>query len=127
MLAYAHNVLFDYAVARLLLRGDTRMLVQRLVDNPDLVLVIRPSLVLHFRHLWALESSRQTFWRVTFELAQEEKIPEVAKVVGPGVAAELAQWLTDLEPLLLALEETAGSAQRQAHDALRHLVGAIIS
>jgi hypothetical protein len=127
VLAFAHNVLFDYAVARLLLRGDPAALVQRLAESPDLVLVIRPSLVLHFRHLWALEPSRETFWRVTFEMAQAHRIPEVAKVVGPAVAAELAYGLVDLEPLLLALEGTAGATQSQADEVLRHLVGTIIS
>jgi hypothetical protein len=127
VLAFSHHVLFDYAVARLLLRGDPGILVQRLADNPDLVLVIRPSLVLHFRHLWALEASRETFWRLTFEIARADRIPEVVKLVGPSVAAELVRGLVDLAPLLAALEGATGPVQAQGEGVLRHLVGALIS
>src|ERR1700732_60322 len=57
MVMYAHHVLFDYASARLILRGDPASLVMRLTHNPDLAIVIRPSFLYHFRYLWSLEAS----------------------------------------------------------------------
>jgi hypothetical protein len=48
---YSHHVLFDYAVARLVLRGDPSTLVKRLMDDPELAIVIRPSFSYHFQHL----------------------------------------------------------------------------
>lgn len=55
VLTFPHHALFDYAVARLVLRGEPAGLVARLTAEPDLVLMVRPSLELHFEALWALE------------------------------------------------------------------------
>jgi KaiC/GvpD/RAD55 family RecA-like ATPase len=58
VLTFAHHVLFDYAVARLLFRGTPEKLLIRLTDDPELVIVVRPSLLLHFQHLC---KARQNF------------------------------------------------------------------
>jgi len=127
VLAFSHNVLFDYAVARLLLRGDSEKLISRLADTPDLVMVIRPSLVLHFTHLWHIAPDRQDFWNLVFRVIQSKKIPEIGKIIGPTVAAELARTIEDLEPLCVSLEESSKTRQDAAEQALRHLVGALLT
>src|SRR5262249_1330477 len=53
IITFSHNILFDYAVARLLLRLLPEKLIKRFVEEPELALVIRPSVVLHYRYLWA--------------------------------------------------------------------------
>jgi hypothetical protein len=37
------------------LRGTPEALVKRLTDDPELIIVVRPSLVLHFQHLWTAD------------------------------------------------------------------------
>jgi hypothetical protein len=61
VLTFAHHVLFDYAVARLLFRGTPEKLLTRLTDDPELVIVVRPSLLLHFQHLWTVDPLHAPF------------------------------------------------------------------
>lgn len=127
ILAFSHHVLFDYAVARLLLRGKPEKLVHRLENDPDLVVVIRPSLVFHFHYLWEVDRNRQQFWDVVFRITRENRIPEIGKLIGPSVAAELARTLPDLEPLCTALDNSGSAGHAAAEQALRYLVGALLA
>jgi signal recognition particle GTPase len=52
VLSFSHNVLFDYAVARLLLRRDHHALVSLTREQPELLLIVRPSYELHLRYVW---------------------------------------------------------------------------
>jgi len=126
-LAFSHHVLFDYAVARLLFRGDTEKVIRRLADDPELVIFILPSLVLHFRHLWDVSTDRQEFWDLVFGVISSSNVPEVGRLIGPAVAAELSQTVAELEPLLTALEANVPDMQDAAEQALRHLVGALLT
>jgi len=127
VLTFAHHMLFDYAVARLLLRGTFQSLIDRLVLDPELVLIIRPSLILHFQHLWMDDASRKGFWDLTIRIIREDKIPEVGKLIAPSVAAELANELSDLEPLCASLETCDTGVQSAAEQSLRHLIGALLA
>ncbi len=127
ILAFSHHVLFDYAVARLLFRGDSAKLTRRLEKDPELVMVIRPSLVLHFHHTWDASSDRRQFWELVFRVIATPSIPEVGKLIGPAVAAELAKTMADLESLCKALEEDGAGREDAAEQAFRHLVGALVA
>jgi hypothetical protein len=127
ILAFSHHVLFDYAVARLLFRGNADSVIRRLAEDPEFVILIRPSLVLHFRRLWDSSADRHPFWDLTFRAIADPKIPEVGKLIGPAVAAELAMSVQDLEPLCGALEEHDEQKRGPAEEALRHLVGALLA
>ncbi len=124
--AFGHHVVFDYAVARLLLRGDPGALVRRLEADTELPLVVRPSLVLHFHHLW-LQRDRERFWDLVFRVVRSDRVPEIGKLIGPSVAAALAQGLSELEPLCRALEDGEVDVRRSAESALRHLVGTLLA
>ena len=132
-LAFSHHVLFDYALARLVLRVDETALAALLRDRPDLALVARPSLALHFQ--WCWEQQRERFWHLCFALAADHTLPLLARASAPAVAAQ-ANSADDLRPLndALAVEEpgegvraalvhvigsavAAGSRQRPLHDA----------
>ena len=126
-LAFSHHVLFDYAVARLLFRGDAEKVVRRLTEDPDLVLVVRPSLVFHFRHLWNSDPNRRAFWDLSFRMIRANGVPQIGKIIGPTVTAELARTMADLEHLCIALEADDGETQEVAERALRHLVGALLA
>lgn len=123
ILAFGHNILFDYAVARLLLRGSAERVVHRLLDDPDLVIVIRPSLMLHFRHLWNI--GIPLFWDLVFRVNRAAGMPEIGKLIGPSVAAELARALSDLEPLFSALNNPHVETKSTSEQVLWHLFGTL--
>lgn len=126
-LAFSHNALFDYAVARLLLRGDRKHLVSLFHDHSELVLIARPSLDLHFRHVWESDSTRTEFWKLVLEVFQKDDVPEIVKIIGPSVAAEVAKELTDLQVLCSALFDADHSVRKYAAQALKHLCGAALT
>ncbi|GKS66153.1 hypothetical protein YTPLAS72_34570 [Nitrospira sp.] len=120
VLTYSHHVLFDYAVARLLLRHSPPTIVERLIQSPDLILVIRPSLTLHFLYLWRYE--RAAFWVLSLQLAGLERLSHIGKVLGPSVVAAEAKAIADMEPLDAALKSTNENVQKQAETILRYIV-----
>jgi hypothetical protein len=126
VLTFSHHVLFDYAVARLLFRGTPEALVTRLTDDPEQVIVVRPSLLLHFRHLWNVDPHREPFWFLVFQIIQADRIPEIGKLIGPAVAAELASELADLDPLYIHIGSLNRTTRAIAEQALRHLVGSLL-
>jgi DNA replication protein DnaC len=76
-LAFSHHVIFDYAVARLLFRGTDDKVIRRLSGDPELVIVVRPSLFFHFYYIWESNANadRSVFWDLTFRLIDNPRIP----------------------------------------------------
>jgi hypothetical protein len=122
VLAFGHHVLFDYAVERLLFRGTEQAIVRRTREQPELLLIVRPSYDLHFRHLWETSQDRRAFWSLATEIASQDDVPQIGKIIGPGVAAVLIEHVADAAPLLEALG--APDRRSAAEEVLRHLVGA---
>lgn len=128
-LTFAHHVLFDYAVARLLLRRDTHRLVEFLSADRAFVLLGRPSLVMHFHYLWARDQpggAREGFWETVLAVCASADIPEIGKLIGPGVAAENGVSIEEFEPLLTALTNLDESVRTSAENALAYCVRALI-
>lgn len=128
-LLFSHHILFDYAVARLVFRRgrDPANLVNRLVQEPALALMLRPSLSLAFTEVWGEgQSGRPRFWNLVFAVAQEARVSPVGQLIGPVAIAEQAEALTDLQPLLDALKPEA-SLQGAAELILQHLTGALLA
>lgn len=107
LLAFAHHLLFDYGVARLMLRGEPHDVVRRLEEDPDLSMAIRPSIALHFHHLWEEDPTRGRFWDLVERIQQSIRAPEIAKTIGPTVAADLFATPDDLLPIVDRLGEGA--------------------
>jgi len=125
VLAFSHHVLFDYSAARLLLRGNRGDLIRRIEQEPDLSLILRPSFVLHFQHLWSEESSA-SFWEFAFQIAQSSRVVEIGKLIGPSAAVDLVRTVADLEPLLAKLNAPDETTRRLGEEVLQHLVGAVL-
>lgn len=121
----AHHILFDYAVMNLVLAGNDAALAQRLRDQRRLALVVRPSIRMLFERLWHEDPSRLTYWRWVLRVCAEHGTPEVARLIGPGVAADFAELLVDMEPLLSALRSIDEAERHAANNALRHVLGAL--
>jgi hypothetical protein len=124
ILAFRHHVLFDYAAARLLLPSDPQRLSGSLEKDSGWVLVLRPSLVLHYYGLW--QRDRCGFWDTALAVSGGVGIPEVGKLIGPGVAALLAVATEDLQPLGEALSSPHTARREAADNAFMHLVGSIL-
>ena len=129
-LAFAHHVLFDYAVARLLLRRSASRLAAFLTADPAFVLLGRPSLAMHFHHLWSLNPPggvREEFWETTLAVCRSAEIPEIGKLIGPSVPAEIGLTIRDFEPLLRALPDTDDLVRAPGANALAHCVRALLA
>lgn len=129
-LAFSHQVLFDYAVARLLLRISVARFLDFLEGDPAFVLLGRPSLVMHFHHLWATAvpgKPPKEFWEAVLAVCRSPDIPEIGKVVGTGVAAEMGMVIDEFDPLLCALVDLDDSVRTAAESALGHCVRTLLA
>ncbi len=129
-LEFSHHMLFDYAVARLLLRVSVARFLDVLEKDPAIVLLGRPSLVMHFHHLWATAvpgKPPKEFWEAVLAVCRSPVIPEIGKLVGPGVAAEMGMVIDEFEPLLGALMDPNDSVREAAERALAHCVRALLA
>ncbi len=127
-LAFAHHILFDYAVARLLLRRGARRVVALLTEDPAFVLLGRPSLVLHFHYLWGVDSPGSTkdeFWEIALAVCGQAGIPEIGKLIGPSVAARLGEEIQEFAPLLKALRDADDTVRASGESALEYCVPAL--
>lgn len=126
ILAFSHHVLFDYAAARLMFRGSPGALIKKLRDDSQLAIVVRPSIVMHFQHLWAADADHGRFWDLVFKVIEAEGVPQVAKLIGPYVAVESLASVGDLNTLYIALEAKTDGVRTTGESAFRHLVGALL-
>ena len=125
-IAFSHNVLFDFALAKVLLSGREEKLSEAIIAQPDLVIFARPSFDFHFRSLWESDPSRARFWEACLAIAAETEVPQLGRVIGPVVATEVIREAADFEPLLTALAEEDTARREIAEGVLRHLVGAAL-
>jgi hypothetical protein len=124
---FAHNILFDFAVQRLILTTDVDTMSGHIRRDPDLLLIVRPSFVMVMHALWQEDPTRTRFWDAVFRLAESADVPEIAKLLGPAVAAERAKQLPELDSLCTGLEAESSGRREAALTCLRHLVSALVA
>jgi hypothetical protein len=124
---FAHNILFDFAVQRLVLTTDVDTLLGHIRRDPELLLIVRPSFVMAMHALWQDDPNRARFWDAVLRLAESAHVPEIGKLLGPAVAAERAKQLAELEPLCTDLEAESPGRHEAAVTCLRHLVSALVA
>jgi hypothetical protein len=118
--AFAHHLLFDYALQRLLLAGDEEQIAERLERSQDFVLLARPSIVLRLLSAMHADGSWREFWVLALRLAVEP-VPVLARLIAPAVAVEQISEAAQLQPLLNAVQRDEPTAVFL----LRHLVSAL--
>lgn len=94
-ISFSHNILFDYAVARLLLDEDE--VFTFIKADSSRTIFFRPSILHFFHHLWWRD--RTMFWNVSSRWFADPQLPERAKVVPAVVVTEASRSLPDLEQL----------------------------
>src|SRR3990172_9095028 len=70
-LAFAHNMLFDYAVSRLLIPEEPKESLQFLIEEISRPIFLRPSITYYFARLWYDE--RDLFWKTLWHFMFDEK------------------------------------------------------
>ena len=124
-LAFSHNILFDFATSQLFLPAESADVVRLLATDPDLALMIRPSIVIRYQQLW--DTNREAFWALLFGSCGDPLVSAVGKVIGASVLAESARILQDFDPLIAGLQSGSTPERASAELAFRHLVGAVIA
>jgi len=125
LLAFAHNVLFDFGAAELYLPHEPDDFLALMAAQPDLALLLRPSLHMRFQRLWMTD--KVLFWNLTFQLCANESLPALLQSCPLGIVAQNAKTADDVELLAEQLrrapaDQTPGSAR-----AYRHLVGVLVA
>jgi hypothetical protein len=125
LLCFAHNILFDFAVARYWLQSIDQSAVARLSDpqNDDLIVALYPSISIAFEGLWYAEDNHERFWGRAMAMAEAQGIRLVGKIIAATVAAELYRTPADLRALL---DEISGQ-QSTAVQLLRHTITAAVT
>lgn len=109
MLEFSHPVLFDYAVAMLAL-GDPQeveSLAERLDENPNLSITVRPSFDYRLADAWAADPQRRDFWNLALRLASRTNGHVLAALAAVSVAAREFGAYTDCAQLADACSKTA--------------------
>lgn len=100
-ISFAHNILFDYALARLIL--DEEEVFRFVREDSTRTIFFRPSLSYFFHYLWWRD--RELFWKIALEFFANPDLPERAKVIPAVVITEASRSISDLQPVLR--EETS--------------------
>jgi hypothetical protein len=108
---YSHNILFDFAVAALLLEDDPQDFAQFVADEPARPLFLRPSLVYHFTRQW--HGDRKVFWDNFRAAALQNQVHlrQIVRLVLPAVIVSEARQAADLEPLITDLRNSDETAR----------------
>ena len=116
--SFSHNIIFDYASARLLL--DEESLFQFVTENTTRTIFYRPTLSYFFRHVWVHD--RDLFWKIAFWFIGANDLPErltiVPAIVIQGAAENNSLWRISLHSQALPGPGRKKQRSSQAHSAL---------
>ena len=122
---FSHPVLYDFAVAVTCLRGEDHLyLSQRLDDDPDLAITIRPSLDMYFADLWTDDATRHPFWDLAVTLSAPNRGHPIAAIAAACAALIEHPTYEDLAQLgeQAAAADGSGGAARMC---VAYLAGGI--
>ena len=126
-ISFSHHVLFDYAVARLILEdGKAPDLASRLTRSEDDALMIAPASILAFQILWDDEDAdRSLFWSAALELAGTQETGAFCRMLPARAAATLVGSLGDFQPVLDCMASSDDRQRTAASFLARHCIGAL--
>jgi Methylmalonyl Co-A mutase-associated GTPase MeaB len=119
ILTFSHHVIFDYAVARLYLRGIREEFIKKFESDPELILAIRPSITLHFQY--ELLKDVSSFWQLVFSFVRSEKIRAIGKLIGTSVAVGSAEGIAFFRPFFDLLTSSDQAAKQVGEQTLTHI------
>lgn len=125
LLAFAHNVLFDFGAEELYLPHEPDDFLALMAAQPDLALLLRPSLHMRFQRLWMTDKAM--FWDLTFQLCANQCLPALLQSCPLGIVAQNAKTADDVELLAVQLRLAPADQTPGAARAYRHLVGVLVA
>lgn len=126
-LAFSHNILFDYVVELALFRNQEDNLIALFSSNPDLVFVIRPSVVFSYQRLWSDSDNHEGFWVTVLKAIQTNKLSKVCQLVGPASLIKFAQNIDDFALLVEALKNHDAEIRDAANKALCYIARGLLA
>ncbi|MBI2221018.1 MAG: ATP-binding protein, partial [Acidobacteria bacterium] len=101
--AFAHNILFDFAVSVLLIEDEPAQVAEFLAAEPARPVFLRPSINYYFTRLWA--ENRGAFWAVSWFLLTSEQVHLrlFGRLIPMAVVVREAVTVDDLDPVFRAL------------------------
>jgi hypothetical protein len=107
---FTHNILFDFAVAQLLVPDEPVRLAAFMAEDPARPLFLRPSLVYHFEDQFRRRPQR--FWSNFFEAcaSKHPTMTPVTRLILPTVLVTEGRQIGDFQPLTDALSAHEGYA-----------------
>ncbi|XVU23005.1 hypothetical protein ACQPZJ_37925 [Actinoplanes sp. CA-054009] len=101
LVEFSHPVLFDYAVAMLGLGDSSRpeSLADRLDDDPNLTIRVRPSMEYRLATVWRDDLERRAFWLLSLRLTSRDGGHVLAAAAAARVAASEFRHADDVKPL----------------------------
>jgi hypothetical protein len=128
---YAHPVLFDFAVAELIFASpaDPYHVIRRLDGDPDLAVIARAALDLHFAALWHADPSRLTFWTMACDLDIDARGHALACLAAARTALHEGATSGDLDVLAASCEGRGALRHRtaEAHRLVSQMAGALVA
>lgn len=99
-IAFSHNVLFDYAVAKYSLSQDANEFLNFFIENKVASIFLMPSIQYYFNALWWFD--RESFWKNLgiFLSSKEPSIGIMVKAIPFKVIIEESQSIDDVKPIL---------------------------
>lgn len=129
-IAFSHNILFDYAVARLVLEnGDAPEFIKFFQASEAQALIIAPGAMIALQALWNDSSkNRDCFWQKAIDLAADSEVAGLCRILAPRVAVEWIQCEDDCESLFDTLQNSQDKQKQSAVVfIIRHIFSALIA
>jgi len=125
-IAFSHHMLFDYAIARLILEGGHAPdLADQLTASDDRALLLAPAAMLALRMLWEDDEDRAIFWDKSLRIAANVGAGAFCRMLPARVAADLTVRSTDFSPLVECLGKTDCIHHCAAAFLVKHALGAL--
>lgn len=121
---FTHHLLHDYAVARSLIPETPGPFCRFAVREPLLAVFYRQSFLFALEELWDGAIDRAGFWEAALRLEGVAELHGLARILAPILAARRVEVLSDLQPLLTALD-AENQKDSPAHKALLHLASGL--
>lgn len=118
--AFAHNILFDFAVSVLLIEDEPAQVGAFLAAEPSRPVFLRPSINYYFTRLWF--ENRDAFWALAWHLltSQQVHLRLFGRLIPMAVVVREARTVDDLAPIFRSLE----AREEAAPDAVLRLLQA---
>ncbi len=127
-LKFAHHMLFDFAVAKLVfMRDGIRSIPIALEEHATDVLMVAPASTLALAMAWHYEAEHTAFWDVALGIATNEGLGAFMRTLPAKVAAEQVRTPEDVAPLLLAMNAEAVKKAAGAKFLARHILNVLLA